>query len=176
MTMLSKKLYLQETRIRRWPIDCRGLGYLLVLILMVGSACTVREKPLDFGPGEKECDHCSMNIHDMRFRGEIISPKGKLHFFDSIECLYAWSGKWPKKVHAAWVGDFMQKGKWVELSKASIMHSKKMKSPMGAGLSAYETPEHLKEAIKVFDGRSLTEAQLKTHVAEWAKGLGHKHK
>lgn len=146
-------------------------GLLLMGITLLNNACTPKNQPRNFKAGEHKCEYCMMGISDMRFRGQVISPKGKSHYFDSIECLTSWSQDQPKSVHSLWVGDFFHKGKWLDYSKAHILYSSKLNSPMGAGLSAYPSEEDLARAKQLYKGQALTKKQLREHVANWRKEL-----
>ena len=143
----------------------------LLLFCLSLSSCTKKGKPPEIKAGEHKCSYCMMGIADMRFRSASISSKRKVHYFDSIECLTAAAQKNPKSVHSAWVGDFFNKGQWINLSKAHILQSPKLNSPMGAGLSAYKSEEDLKRAQKIYTGRPLSKKQLDKHVVKWRKKL-----
>ena len=143
--------------------------FFLISLALVGNTCTPKNQPQNFKSGEHKCEHCTMGIADMRFRGEIINPKGKVYYFDSIECLTAWSQDHPKSVHSAWVGDFFQNGKWLSYSKAHILYSYELNSPMGAGLSAYKSEEDLNRAKKLYKGQTLNKKQLQEHVVKWRR-------
>lgn len=110
-----------------------------------------------------------MTIADQRFRSEAITKKGKAYFFDSIECLSAWSQDHSEEIHSAWVGDFLQNGSWIDLKKAYIMQSGKLNSPMGAGLSAYGSEESFKRAKQLYAGRLLKNEELSDFIIHWQK-------
>ena len=152
------------------PVNLITLG-LLIVSCFISSGCTQRKAPKDFKVGEHKCNHCQMGISDMRFRGEIMTPKGKLHYFDSIECLEAWSQKKPKGVHQSWVGSFFHKGEWIDYSKAYFLNSPKLNSPMGAGLSAYKSKEDVNRAKEIYGGRILTKKELHEYIVNWRKKL-----
>ena len=84
-----------------------------------------------------------MSIVDMRFKAEVLSPKGKVYHFDSIECMQSWAKLNPQEVGSAWVTDFAHPEQWIDLKKASIIKSKTISSPMGGSLLAYPNGEKL---------------------------------
>ncbi len=127
-----------------------GLSLLFFASLVLG--CT-RSRPVDFRPGEFHCEFCQMSIVDMRFKAEILSPKGKVHRFDSIECMLRWQMRYsPEESAGRWVTDFYHPEKWIELEKAHLLKSERLASPMGAFLSAYSTPEDRALAQKEYGG------------------------
>lgn len=144
-------------------------NFVLVILLGVLSACSVPDKPIDIKPNQHSCSFCMMGIADMRFRGQIITPKGKRHHFDSLECMAAWSADKPKHVHSSWVGNHSKNGEWIHLDSAKILQSEKLKSPMGAGLAAFGTEVESKKAAGLFKAKSLSKIQLKKHIIDWRK-------
>jgi len=130
-------------------------------------SCGAPGKPVDFKAGEFECSHCRMGITDMRFKGEAVTQKGKIYRFDSIECLTAWSMKNQEQPHSAWVTNFLKQEEWVDVDRAIFLHSKKLNSPMGAGLSAYSSEDGLNEALHMYGGEKLSRKELVALVAEW---------
>lgn len=141
--------------------------------------CSVPDAPVDFQAGQFKCDHCQMNIADLRFRGEAITKKGKVYRFDSIECLAAWSSDNRESVHARWVGDFSRPGQWLALEKAHVLQSSGLRSPMGAGLSAFPGPTEAADAARRYGGRSISARELSDFVEVWRRdpggALGRKH-
>ena len=49
------------------------------------SACSKGHQPINYG--EDECEFCKMMVMDKRYGAELVTDKGKIYFFDSIECL-----------------------------------------------------------------------------------------
>ena len=75
-------LVVARRRRTSWSYDvdrarCRG-----VRVQRRGPACD-RTTPID------TCAYCRMTISDERFGGQFVTSKGKVHVFDSIECLAA---------------------------------------------------------------------------------------
>lgn len=146
----------------------RSLYIFLFLFSVVSFA---KDIPVEFSQGRNRCKYCMMGISDMRFRSEVKTPKGKFYFFDSIECLFQWSKENPKKVKVSWVSDFFQQKKWILLKDAYFMHSKHLHSPMGAGLSAYNTKKALERAKKIYKGKQITSKQILPYITKWKKKL-----
>ena len=129
-----------------------GLSFrILIFTFFILHGCG-HSKPVDFAPGEFACEFCKMNIVDIRFKSEILSPKGKIHHFDSIECMLEWSKQNPVEVKTRWVTDFYRPAQWIALEKAFLLKSDRLPSPMGAYLSAYSSQEDLDRAKIEFGG------------------------
>ncbi len=124
--------------------------------------------PTDIKSGSETCEYCKMKISDLRFNSQAITSKGRKYHFDSIECMLAW--KTDVELKKRWVKGYSSK-KWIELDKAILFQSKELKSPMGAGLSAYLSMEELNKVQAEYTGNkiSLQEAILYVET-EWSHG------
>jgi len=141
----------------------------LFFFLLGAAGCGVPERPLEIKPGEKTCVHCLMNIVDMRFRAQVITKKGKIIHFDSIECLTLWSKRRAGEINSRWVGNFSQKGKWLPYNSARFFHSPKVRSPMGSGLSAHETEGEIQRMMNIFQGKIINRSELPVYAVELRK-------
>ncbi|QQG35001.1 MAG: hypothetical protein HYS16_00145 [Deltaproteobacteria bacterium] len=92
-----------------------------------------------------------MNIVDYKFRSIIITEKGKIIPFDSIECLLGWGRIYRKKCQV-FFSDFRAPDTLIVGKKAFILKSDKRPSPMGGGLSAYSTLESVLQAQRQVGG------------------------
>ena len=91
-----------------------------IFFFLLVAACA-RTGPADFGPGEFGCEFCRMGIVNMAFKTEIISPKGKVYHFDSIECLVSWAKDHPEEIKSRWVTDFNPPQKWIPFEKLNLV-------------------------------------------------------
>ena len=66
---------------------------LLFLSLSLIS-CSVEPKPVPYG--EANCTHCNMTISDNRYGAELVTDKGKVFYFDAVECLAAYVAGQPE--------------------------------------------------------------------------------
>ena len=81
-----------------------------------------------------------MIIADERYGAEMVTTKGKIYAFDSVECLTAHqleSRVAPETVHSLWVVDFQDPPNLVEVREAFFLHSRDISSPMGLNLTAF---------------------------------------
>ena len=60
--------------------------FLCLSFMLIG--CSKEPKPISYG--EDECEFCKMIVMDERYGSEMVTAKGKIYFFDSIECLVAY--------------------------------------------------------------------------------------
>lgn len=127
----------------------RFLTLLSTALLMV--SCAVEAQPIQFG--KDQCRFCRMTIVDRQHAAQAVTKKGKQRPFDSIECL---------------VNDIVKSDSESELSLIRVCHygqsrmipaqaatyliSEKIKSPMGANLSAFESADQAREAQKMHGG------------------------
>ncbi|MFO1519843.1 MAG: nitrous oxide reductase accessory protein NosL [bacterium] len=143
--------------------------FALLLLIFIFVACA-RTQPADFKAGEYRCEFCRMDIVDMRFKAEVLTRKGKVHRFDSIECMMGWWLGRPEEAPGRWVSDFYHPEKWVYLEKAYLLKGKRLTSPMGASLAAFSSKEELDRALGEFGGKALNLGELEDFIRrEWKK-------
>jgi copper chaperone NosL len=109
-----------------------------IALAAAASACSA-PGPRDIAYNSDACDYCRMTISDERFAAQFITSKGKVHAFDSIECLAAFylAGRTPTDRGDIWVSDFAHPGRWVAAERAVFARSKTRQSPMGLDLRAF---------------------------------------
>ncbi len=97
-----------------------------------------------------------MTVSDVRFGGEIQSRTGRIHAFDSVECLASFyvdaSGR--DDVRGAWVTDF-ESGRFVPVDSAVFIADGTVASPMGRSLVAF-APGPSTVALSKYGGRAVT--------------------
>ena len=113
---------------------------LLLFLFTVLTACTVEPEPINYG--EDNCVHCQMTIMDHRYGTEIVTDKGKVYKFDSVECLVEFlqeneGGK--EKFSLVLITPFDQPGMLMNARESHVLHSLKLPSPMGMCLTAFGT-------------------------------------
>jgi copper chaperone NosL len=116
-----------------------GVRTTSIALAAAASACGA-PGPRDIAYNSDACDYCRMTISDERFAGQFITHKGKVHAFDSIECLasfYAF-GTTPAQRGDAWVADFANPGRWVAAERAVFARAETRRSPMGLDIMAFQ--------------------------------------
>ncbi|EMY71265.1 nitrous oxide reductase accessory protein NosL [Leptospira vanthielii] len=114
---------------------------LICIFLTVGLINCGEVHPERLTVGEMKCSHCSMNIVDMRFHTQLITYKGKRYHFDAIECMEQFQKDKDLKTQKIWVTNYLDTKEFLSKDEAIIIHSDKIRSPMGAGLAAFKTHE-----------------------------------
>lgn len=112
---------------------------LLAAVLM--AACSSGE-PRPVRSGDR-CDYCLMGVAQERFAAELVTRTGKLHIFDSIECLAGFleSDAAESDAKSLWVTDYESPPRLVNAHRAYFIRSDSIRSPMGVGLAAFASRE-----------------------------------
>ena len=73
-------------------------------------ACARDPRPIAYDADG--CAYCRMQISDPRFGAELVTTKGKVYAFDSIECLVAFyrQANAAHDVRSVWVSDYRNPG------------------------------------------------------------------
>ena len=113
----------------------RRAGALAVLVLVAAMGCHAGDpRPMEYG--RADCDVCRMRITDNRFGGQVVTRTGKVHQFDSIECLAEFSVGAGAIVRSAWVNDFERPGTLIPVATALFVRRAGPSAGMGANLVA----------------------------------------
>ena len=111
--------------------------------------------------GEDECNYCRMEVTDARFAAEVITSTGRVHVFDSPECLAGYArGAEPGTVRALWVTDVEHPGTFVEAESAGYLLDSSLRGPMGRAT-----------AFATLDAARAAQARYGGTVAEWREVL-----
>ena len=134
---------------------------LLLPLLLTVLACTPEKEPIRYG--EDTCARCKMGIVDEKFGSEMVTVKGKIYKFDSIECLVAYHSAAAvphADVHSLWITPYTRPNHLIAAGSASYLQSQGVPSPMGKFLSGYTTPEEARQAQQQHGGEIYTWEQL----------------
>jgi copper chaperone NosL len=165
IVLFYKKIIVQITTIRNMVnVKMIKLFYTILIIFLL--ACS-NHNPVDIQSGTEKCEYCKMKISNLRFNSQVRTIKGRTYHFDSIECMLGW--KADVQLEKRWVKGYSSQ-KWIELEKAILYQSKELKSPMGAGLSAYSSAEELENIKKEYKGTEIGMEEAIQYVkTEWMK-------
>jgi copper chaperone NosL len=112
----------------------RALRLAACLLALAGCA-PAGPRPIAYGTAS--CAECRMIASDARFGAELVTAKGKLYVFDSIECLAAFVRTLPEAPRELWVSDYARPGTLVPVDSARFHRLVGAgSSPMGKGLVA----------------------------------------
>ena len=123
----------------------------LLVFVFVWSAlasCSISPEPISYG--KDQCDFCRMGVVDKAHSAQYVTKKGKQFKFDAIECLIREisdpSISTNDFAHVL-VADYSNPGNLINASTATYIVCKKIKSPMGAYLSAFSDKEEAQKTI-----------------------------
>ncbi len=132
----------------------------IIVLLWLGifsvSCSAPGPEPLRYG--EDVCDYCRMSIVEQNFGSELVTKKGKILKFDSIECLAAFTGTdkiSAESIHSMWITDFTAPSNLVDVSDATFVHTSTLRSPMGVGLFGFSSLTEANEFIAKNQGNIL---------------------
>lgn len=114
----------------------KSLLLLLVISAWALTACS-KKGPEAISFGSDNCAACGMIASDAKFGAELITGKGKILKFDSVECLAGFLNKGKGEAASLWVVDFSHPSQLIDATKACYLASDKLHSPMGLNLAAF---------------------------------------
>jgi copper chaperone NosL len=122
------------------------------LLLM---ACQSGPEPISYG--KDNCRHCKMIISDNRYGSEVVTKKGKVYKFDSVECLASYLHEHTDtEAQLLLVTDFNNPGTFIETSQARFLQSEQLPSPMGMNLTALAGEDAARQLAGEKGGEVLT--------------------
>ena len=128
--------------------------------LVVAAACA-GTGPRPFVLHEDSCDFCRMTISDARYGGEVVTAKGRVHTFDSIECLVSFvRAAQPGALGRVYVIDLQHPGTFVDAGSASFLSGVLISGPMGKATVAFATATDAEAQRAMLGGTMTTWAEL----------------
>ena len=116
-----------------------GRGRTAVAAVALAAVACAAPEPRPIQYGSEECGYCRMTIGDERYGAQLVTTTGKVHTFDSVECLasYYLAQDDRAAVRSVWVSDFQRHGTFVRAEEARFVRGGAQHSPMGLGLTAF---------------------------------------
>jgi len=132
------------------------LGPLAAVVVLLLAACAPRG-PEPIAYGRENCDRCHMSISDQRFGAELMTEKGKVKKFDSIECLasYVLETHGSEPTRGIWVTDHEHPGTLIQAEGARFLRSEGAHSPMALGVLAFASDADAEAAQQRVGGTVL---------------------
>ena len=116
----------------------RTAGRTASVALAAAAAACAPPGPREIVTNTDACDYCRMTISDVRFAGQVITAKGKVHAFDAIDCLASFVIADRTLDDAdVWVADYNRPGHWVAAEKAQFVRSETTRTPMGISIISF---------------------------------------
>ena len=137
----------------------------VVFSLLLAVSCKVEPKEINYG--QDHCVHCDMTVVDKSHSAEYVTKKGKAYMFDAVECMVMKvnQDKNEDQMEFLLVADYANPGELVDAKTATFLISEKIKSPMGANLSAFSSKESAEKFLKENGGKLFTWDQLKAELS-----------
>ena len=137
-----------------------------VFSLFILLSCKVEPKDIDYG--KDHCRFCDMTVVDKTHAAQYVTKKGRAYMFDAVECLVNDIQKNNNEDNLSFilVADYANPGKLVDAKTATYLISNKIKSPMGANLSAFSSIETAKKAQSMHGGKLYSWSELKAKLAK----------
>jgi copper chaperone NosL len=137
----------------------------VVFSLLLTVSCKVEPKEINYG--QDHCVHCDMTVVDKSHSAEYVTKKGKAYMFDAVECMVMKvnQDKNEDQMKFLLVADYANPGELVDAKTATFLISEKIKSPMGANLSAFSSKESAEKFLKESGGKLFTWDQLKAELS-----------
>jgi len=129
-------------------------------------SCKVEPKKIEYG--KDHCYHCDMTVVDKTHAAQYVTKKGRTYMFDAVECLVLKLNDENNEDKLAFilVANYTNPGELIDAKTATYLISEKIKSPMGANLSAFKSLETAKKAQSMYSGKLYTWNELKAKLAK----------
>ncbi|HHC80405.1 MAG TPA: hypothetical protein ENK46_11025 [Flavobacteriia bacterium] len=139
---------------------------LVLAISLLFMACTVKPSKINYG--SDHCHFCDMTIVDKTHASQYVTKKGKAYMFDAIECMVNDLSKNNNEDNMAFilVSDYNKPGTLINAKEATFLISEKIKSPMGANLSAFNSKKIAEKYLQENGGKLFTWEQLKVKLSQ----------
>ncbi len=119
----------------------RGSTAVLLLgWITIGLGCR-SEGPIPLPAERVECAQCRMVITDPRFAAQVRTLKGRVLFFDSVECARAWAGRPEVQGGRFYLRSFLDPPRWLAAEDSWILEWQGLRSPMGRGWAAFASEQ-----------------------------------
>lgn len=144
----------------------------LIALAVAAGACS--RGPRALVSGEDACAFCRMTIDDVRFGALVLTARGKLQTFDSIECLASYLAALPtaEQPRGAWVANFEHPAQWLDAQRATYLQGSQVKSPMGRELAAFAGEADVSDLTKRYGGRVVAWPDVVTQVVNRPSRVG----
>jgi copper chaperone NosL len=129
----------------------------VLLTITTLASCGSEPEPINYG--HDECEFCRMQITDNKYGAELVTDKGKIYKFDSIECMIEFSlvkntlGDTNNKLL---ITDFNNPGNLVDARISFYVKNDKFRSPMGLNVTAFNGEEQAQKFISENGGEKLS--------------------
>lgn len=115
-----------------------GLACLVLSCLTLGCQ---PNGPVELPASPVRCVQCQMTVVDPRFVVQEHTTKGRVLFFDSVECAQRYAVEHRDQIRRVYLRSFLDPPRWIEGDKAWVVRWAGIRSPMGGNLAAFASRE-----------------------------------
>ena len=126
----------------------RGLVIALVCSLMI--SCGSASEEIYFG--EDQCAYCRMTISNPNYGALLITNKGRARKYDAIECMINDLQEIHQPYKKLKVVPYDRPKSLIPADKAYFVISEAYRSPMGANLAAFASPDVVSDSLMRWSG------------------------
>jgi len=119
-------------RVCLWAVP--GVAFVLLAACKPGG-------PVELPASAVECARCHMVIADARFAVQVHTDKGRVLFFDSVECARDYVAEHRDRVARVFFRSFLDPPRWLEGERTWIARWAGVRSPMGGNLAAFSSEQ-----------------------------------
>ena len=131
--------------------------FLIFASLLILISCGKEPQPINYG--YDECEFCRMLITDNKYGAELVTDKGKIYKFDSIECLVDFSlveNTLGDMKQTLLVTDFYNPEQFIDCRASVYVRNNDFRSPMGLNVSAFKNKTEMQKFISESGGEQLS--------------------
>ena len=135
--------------------------FAIIAFVFLMASCSIGPEPIVYG--HDGCAYCEMTIMDQRYGTELVTSKGKIFKFDSVECLvkYLKDGEVDQQnIKLVLLTPFNHPETLEDANSSYILHSQNMPSPMGMFLTAFKDEATAKKIQQENGGTIYTWQEL----------------
>ena len=123
----------------------RTIFLYIVLFFSISSLIACKKEPVTLKAGADHCDQCHMQITDVHFGAEIITSKGRVYKFDSVQCLKDFLLKNKDSNSQVYTVDYFDPDKFIKADEAYFLSDSTIPGPMGPGIVASKNKSQLEK-------------------------------
>jgi len=130
------------------------LGCVFIMLL---TSCDDKTEMIEYG--QDECAFCTMRINDNKYSAMIVETDGKLHKFDSIECLtdFALVKDYVDDTeHSFMISDFYSPGNFIDARRSMFVHNDNFPSPMGLNVMGFDSKKMANKFMSENGGEQMS--------------------